>query len=93
MRGLIVCVGASLLTACFPCATRTLATPNGEWHRIMPSLLSEYGCGSFLGVASARDMSEWCVAHGLGETVASDVIPGCRPSETPGGCEFFWVCE
>jgi hypothetical protein len=35
----------------------------------------------------------WCVAQNLGDTVSSEVAPGCRPGESVGGCERFWVCE
>jgi len=82
------------LTACLrPCATRHVAAPQGEWHRISPDLLAEYGCGSFVGVASVDDMAAWCLQHGLGETATADVLPECAQRGTIEGCDFFWVCE
>ena len=93
LRASMIVFVACAVAGCFPCATRHIADQNGTWHRISPRLLAEYGCGSFTRVVDAHDMVEWCTARGLGDGIAADAVPGCRPGETPGGCELFWVCE
>ncbi len=84
---------ALLLVGCDRCYALRVTSPSGESHRIEQSYPRTYGCESFAEVRTAEDMTAWCVEHDRGDTVAADVAPGCRPGESAGGCELFWVCE
>ena len=70
-----------------------LSSPNHEVRRISRAYIDTYGCATFAEMRTTDPFLDWCVAVGLGDTVSGDVTVGCRPGETPGGCEFFWVCE
>jgi hypothetical protein len=83
----------ALTPGCDRCFGLRLASPQGELRRIDRGYIRTYGCESFDEVASTDDMIAWCVDHNLGDTIAADVNPPCRPGESPGGCELFWVCE
>lgn len=85
---------ALLVLGCDRCyGLRVRSANGGDAHRINQAYVRTYGCATFAEVTTTEDLIPWCVAHGLGDTVAADVAPGCRPGESAGGCELFWVCE
>lgn len=97
MHKISMVVLALCLLGCCPdrksCEDQVLVSPNGEARRISPAYIERYGCATFADMATTDPFLDWCVGEGLGETVSGDVRLGCRPGETPGGCELYWVCE
>jgi hypothetical protein len=85
---------ALLVSGCNRCVMLRIESPTGEpARRISQDYVRTYGCASFDEVTTFEEMLAWCVAHDLGDTVSSDVSPGCRPDGTGPPCERFWVCE
>jgi hypothetical protein len=84
---------ALALLGCDRCYALRVTSANGESHRLSQSMVRTYGCESFAEVRTTDDLIAWCEERELGDTVSADVAPGCRPGESAGGCERFWVCE